>query len=31
LKGGLKAPIINGNFQTRNIKDDQLKLVYNYD
>jgi len=31
LKGGLKAPKINGNFQTRNIKDDQLKLFYNYD
>jgi diaminohydroxyphosphoribosylaminopyrimidine deaminase/5-amino-6-(5-phosphoribosylamino)uracil reductase len=31
LESGLKAPLINGNFQTRNIKDDQLKLVYNYD
>jgi diaminohydroxyphosphoribosylaminopyrimidine deaminase/5-amino-6-(5-phosphoribosylamino)uracil reductase len=31
LKSGLKAPIINGNFQTKNIKDDQLKLFYNYD
>jgi diaminohydroxyphosphoribosylaminopyrimidine deaminase/5-amino-6-(5-phosphoribosylamino)uracil reductase len=31
LKSGLKAPIINGNFQTRNIIDDQLKLFYNYD
>ena len=31
LKSGLKAPIINGNFQIRNIKDDQLKLFYNYD
>jgi diaminohydroxyphosphoribosylaminopyrimidine deaminase/5-amino-6-(5-phosphoribosylamino)uracil reductase len=31
LKSGLKAPIINGNFQKRNIIDDQLKLFYNYD
>ena len=31
LKSGLNAPIINGNFQTRNIKDDQLKLFYNHD
>ena len=31
LKSGLKAPIINGNFQTKNIIDDQLKLFYNYD
>ena len=31
LKSGLKAPIINGNFQTRNLIDDQLKLFYNYD
>jgi diaminohydroxyphosphoribosylaminopyrimidine deaminase / 5-amino-6-(5-phosphoribosylamino)uracil reductase len=31
LKSGLKAPIINGDFQTRNLIDDQLKLFYNYD
>jgi diaminohydroxyphosphoribosylaminopyrimidine deaminase/5-amino-6-(5-phosphoribosylamino)uracil reductase len=31
LKSGLKIPIINGNFQTKNIIDDQLKLFYNYD
>jgi diaminohydroxyphosphoribosylaminopyrimidine deaminase/5-amino-6-(5-phosphoribosylamino)uracil reductase len=31
LKSGLKAPIINGNFQTKNLIDDQLKLFYNYD
>ena len=31
LRSGLKAPIINGNFQTRNLIDDQLKLFYNYD
>ena len=31
LKSGLKAPLINGNFQTRNVIDDQLKLFYNYD
>ena len=31
LKSGLKAPIINGYFQTKNIIDDQLKLFYNYD
>lgn len=31
FKNGLKAPIINRNFQTRNIIDDQLKLFYNYD
>ena len=31
LKNGLKAPLINGNFQTKNIKDNQFKLFYNYD
>ena len=31
LKSGLKAPLINGNFQTRNLIDDQIKLFYNYD
>ncbi|MES2411264.1 MAG: bifunctional diaminohydroxyphosphoribosylaminopyrimidine deaminase/5-amino-6-(5-phosphoribosylamino)uracil reductase RibD [Bacteroidota bacterium] len=31
LKSGIKAPVLNGNFQIKNIKDDQLKLYFNYD
>ena len=31
LKSGIKAPILNGDFQSKNIKDDQLKLFFNYD
>ena len=31
LKSGIKAPILNGNFQVKTIKDDQLKLFFNHD
>jgi diaminohydroxyphosphoribosylaminopyrimidine deaminase / 5-amino-6-(5-phosphoribosylamino)uracil reductase len=31
LKNGIKAPILNGNFQIKNIKEDQLKLYFNHD
>ena len=31
LKGGIKAPHLNENFQLRKIKEDQLKLFFNHD
>ena len=31
LKSGIKAPSLNGNFQVKTIKDDQLKLFFNHD
>ena len=31
LKGGIKAPILNENFQLKKIKEDQLKLFFNHD
>ena len=31
LKNGISAPVLNGNFQLKNIKDDQLKLYFNHD
>ncbi len=31
FSSGLKAPILNGNFEIKNIKDDQLKLFFNHD
>jgi diaminohydroxyphosphoribosylaminopyrimidine deaminase/5-amino-6-(5-phosphoribosylamino)uracil reductase len=31
LKQGIKAPILNGDFQIKNIKEDQLKLYFNHD
>ncbi|WP_293872301.1 bifunctional diaminohydroxyphosphoribosylaminopyrimidine deaminase/5-amino-6-(5-phosphoribosylamino)uracil reductase RibD [Flavobacterium sp.] len=31
LKSGISAPILNGNFQIKKIKDDQLKLYLNHD
>lgn len=31
LKSGIKAPSLNGNFQLKTIKDDQLKLFFNHD
>ena len=31
LKSGTTAPVLNGNFQIKNIKDDQLKLYFNHD
>ena len=31
LKSGVKAPVLNGDFQIKNIKDNQLKLFFNHD
>ena len=31
LKSGIIAPVLNGNFQIKNIKEDQLKLFFNHD
>ena len=31
LKSGIKAPVLNENFQLKNIKKDQLKLYFNHD
>ena len=31
LKSGIKAPVLNENFQTKSIKEDQLKLYFNHD
>jgi diaminohydroxyphosphoribosylaminopyrimidine deaminase/5-amino-6-(5-phosphoribosylamino)uracil reductase len=31
LKDGTKAPILNGDFHAKNIKEDQLKLYFNHD
>ena len=31
FKKGIKAPDLDGNFQIKNIKDDQLKLYFNHD
>ena len=31
LKSGINAPVLNGNFQIKNIKEDQLKLFFNHD
>ena len=31
LKSGVKAPVLGGNFQTKNVKDDQLKIFFNHD
>jgi diaminohydroxyphosphoribosylaminopyrimidine deaminase/5-amino-6-(5-phosphoribosylamino)uracil reductase len=31
LKNGIKAPILNGDFQIKTIKEDQLKLYFNHD
>lgn len=31
LGDGMKAPVLNDNFQTKNIKGDQLKLYFNHD
>ncbi|MEO5778114.1 MAG: bifunctional diaminohydroxyphosphoribosylaminopyrimidine deaminase/5-amino-6-(5-phosphoribosylamino)uracil reductase RibD [Flavobacterium sp.] len=31
LKIGIKAPVLNGEFQLKSIKDDQLKLFFNHD
>ncbi len=31
LKNGIKAPVLNGDFQIKNIKEDQLKLYFNHD
>ncbi|HNP32093.1 MAG TPA: bifunctional diaminohydroxyphosphoribosylaminopyrimidine deaminase/5-amino-6-(5-phosphoribosylamino)uracil reductase RibD [Flavobacterium sp.] len=31
LKNGIKAPVLNGNFQAKSIKDDELKLYFSHD
>lgn len=31
LKNGIKSPFLNGNFKTKRIKDDELKLYFNHD
>ena len=31
LKSGIKSPVLNREFQTKNIKDDELKLYFNHD
>ena len=31
LKSGINSPVLNGNFQIKNIKEDQLKLFFNHD
>ena len=31
LKSGIKAPVLDGNFEIKNIKKDQLKLYFNHD
>lgn len=31
LKNGIKAPVLSGDFQIKNIKEDQLKLYFNHD
>ena len=31
LKSGINTPVLNGNFQIKNIKEDQLKLFFNHD